>query len=47
MEKYNDTKKVEDLDSKILAEAIEIARKLQADSSNINTPIKYPTIILQ
>jgi hypothetical protein len=34
MKEYNDTRKVEDLDPKILAEAIEIARNLQANSSN-------------
>ena len=34
MKEYNDTKKVEDLDPKVLAEAIEIARNLQANSSN-------------
>ena len=34
MRKYDDTKKVEDLDPKVLAEAIEIARNLQANSSD-------------
>lgn len=33
MRKYSDNKKIEDLDPKILSEAIEIARKLQSSSS--------------
>jgi len=34
MQEYNDTKKVENLDPKVLAEAIQIAKKLQANSSD-------------
>ena len=37
MQECNDTKKVENLDPKILAEAIEIARNLQANSSDNST----------
>ena len=40
MRKYSDNKKVEDLDPKVLSEAIEIARKLQTDSSNSNFSAK-------
>ncbi len=34
MQEYNDTRKIEDLDPRVLAEAIEIARKLQANASD-------------
>ncbi len=36
MKEYSDNKKVEDLDPRVLSEAIEIARKLQSSSSEGN-----------